>query len=132
MAEAFDKTFPQYLAMGMTAQQYWEQDCTLVIPYREAYRIKQENENNYAWLQGMYVYEAILDASPILHAFAKSGTRARPYPERPYDFRPKKKDETPESNQVKMDNAAAFMMSVASRFNAQHARKKESLIPDGQ
>ena len=59
--------------------------------YRKAYELKQEQRNSELWLQGLYVYEAILDASPILQAFAKSGTRPRKYTEKPYDLRPKKK-----------------------------------------
>ena len=32
----------------------------------------------------MYVYEAILDCSPVLHAFSKKGTKPLPYAEKPY------------------------------------------------
>ena len=28
--------------MGMTAHEYWEEDCHLVVGYRKAYEIKQE------------------------------------------------------------------------------------------
>lgn len=35
-------------------------------------------------MQGMYVYEAICDVSPILHAFAKKGTKPEPYAKEPY------------------------------------------------
>lgn len=42
-----------------------------------------------AWLQGMYVYDALLRASPLLHAFAKKGTKPKPYPTKPYDFKNK-------------------------------------------
>ena len=35
------------------------------------------------WLQGAYVYDAILSASPVLHDFAKKGTKAIPYMEYP-------------------------------------------------
>jgi len=32
----------------------------------------------------MYVYEAILDCSPILHAFSKKGTKPLPYSDKPF------------------------------------------------
>ena len=41
----------------------------------------------------MDFYEALLDASPILHAFAKNGTKPKPYPERPYGFKEEYEDE---------------------------------------
>ena len=37
-------------------------------------------------MQGMYIYEALCDVSPVLHAFAKAGTKPRPYPEKPYSI----------------------------------------------
>ena len=81
--EQFYEVFPFYLSIGMTEEQYWDRDCTLVIYYRKAYQIKQEEQNTMLWLQGRYVYDAILCVSPILHAFAKKGTKAVPYPSEP-------------------------------------------------
>lgn len=121
--------FPHYLAMGMTYKQFWEQDCQLVVPYREAYRIRQEQENRFAWLQGMYIYEALCDVSPVLHAFAKSGTTVRPYVEKPYEFE-KPRQKTENTNQKKMDDTVAYMQELAARFNRSFAEKKQS-EPEG-
>ena len=35
------------------------------------------------WLQGAYIYQAVLCASPLLHAFAKKGVKPIPYPKEP-------------------------------------------------
>ena len=131
MAEAFDEAFPHYLIMGMTPEQYWEDDCRLVVGYREAYRIKQDNENRYAWLQGLYIYEALCDVAPVLHAFAKSGTKVRPYPDKPHEFEKPKKKLTKTAavkaeNEKKMDATAAFMNMIAGQFNKQFQKKRES------
>lgn len=32
----------------------------------------------------MYIYEAFCDASPLFHDFAKKGTKAHPYRDKPY------------------------------------------------
>lgn len=125
IAQAIDEAFPHYLAMGMSPEQYWEQDCTLVIAYRRAYRIKQEEQNRMAWLQGLYFYEALCDVSPVLHAFAKSGTRVRPYSDKPIDFGIQTRKTKKQTNQDKMDAAADFMTALAARFNRQNERKKE-------
>jgi len=86
--KSFSQTFyehlPYYLAMGMTTDEYFNQDCTLVKCYREAQRIKREERNQELWLQGMYIYEAIGDMSPVLRAFSKKGTKPLPYPTEPY------------------------------------------------
>jgi hypothetical protein len=80
----FNELFPMYLCMGMTEEQYWDKDCTLVIYYRKADELKQERKNYELWLQGMYIYDAIARISPILQPFAKKGTKARPYVSEPY------------------------------------------------
>lgn len=110
--------------MGMTGEQFWEQDCLLVIPYRKAYRIRIEQENRFAWLQGMYIYEALCDVSPVLHAFAKSGTTVRPYPDKPYEFAPAKKPTEAEKNAQKMQNAVDFMERMTARFNQSFNRRR--------
>lgn len=34
----------------------------------------------------MYIYEAMMDLSPILHAFANKGTKPHPYRSKPYQL----------------------------------------------
>lgn len=77
--EVFEEDFPFYLSIGMTYEQYWDDDPRLTEWYRKAYEIKNDRKNQELWLQGLYVYAAILDASPVFHAFAKKGTKPRDY-----------------------------------------------------
>lgn len=111
------------MAMGMTYEEYWDGDCDMAPAYREAYRLKQEEKNREAWLQGMYVYEAICDASPILHAFARPGTRAHPYAKEPYPYVKKRKTQA-EKNAEKMQNAVDYMQKMAARFNQSFEKKQ--------
>ena len=74
------------MVMGMTYEQFWDMDCTLVRDYRRADQIARERKNEELWLQGMYIYEALCDVAPVFHAFAKKGTRPRKYPSEPYAF----------------------------------------------
>ena len=122
--EVFDEAFPHYLLMGMSPEQYWEQDCQLVKAYRQAHALKQEEENRFAWLQGMYVYEAICDVAPVLHAFAKRGTTVRPYPEKPYEFKRPKRMTKAQENEQKMRNGIAWMEKMTAAFNQNFYRKQ--------
>lgn len=80
----FEKACPIYMSYGMSYNDFWYGAAGMVAFYKEAHRLKlqQQDENN--WMIGMYVYEAILDCSPILHAFSKRGTKPLPYAEKPY------------------------------------------------
>lgn len=55
----FDEWFPYYLYLGMTYDEFYRMDCTLVKAYRRAYEYKKEYDNSLLWLQGMYVYDAM-------------------------------------------------------------------------
>lgn len=71
--------------MGMTWEQYWFGDVTMVQAFAEAERLRQQRQNSEAWLQGRYVYDALLCVAPILQAFAAKGTKPRPYIAKPYE-----------------------------------------------
>lgn len=66
---------------------FWNGDCTLVKAYHKAFQIKFQVYNQQAWLQGRYIYEALLDVSPVMHAFAKKGSKPIDYPKEPYKLR---------------------------------------------
>ena len=63
----------------MTEEQYWDEDCTLVVAFRKSDEIKMNRRNQEMWLQGAYFYDALYRISPVLHAFAKKGTKPMPY-----------------------------------------------------
>ena len=89
--EQFYEMFPYYLSIGMTPEQYWDGDPMLAKYYRQADELRNERKNQELWLQGLYVYEALCDVAPIMHAMAKKGTKAQPYPERPYSLTEKQR-----------------------------------------
>lgn len=115
---------PQYMAMGMTYEEYWDKECDMAPAFREAYRLRKEDENRAAWLQGMYVYEAICDASPILHAFARSGTRAHPYAKEPYEYIKRRKTKA-EKNAEKTQKTVEYMQKMAAMFNQNFEKKQK-------
>lgn len=98
LTQVFNEQFPYYLVMGMSSEEFWHGRFDLVIGYRKAYELKKEIKDNELWLQGLYFYEALLDASPILQAFAKKGTKPRPYPSKPYGVGKAKEKEKEEKD----------------------------------
>lgn len=109
----------------MTYEQYWEQDSWLVKAYRKAHEIRRDEANFNAWLQGMYVYEAIADIAPILHAFAKKGTKARKYSEKPYEFKkPEKKVRREDPEKAKSERIKEKMFAAMQAHNKERARQR--------
>lgn len=83
--EIFLLHLPFYLSIGMPADEFWNGDVELVKSYRKAYELKRKQMNERLWLQGMYFYEAICDASPLIRAaFGKGEVKAVPYSKEPY------------------------------------------------
>ena len=122
--ERFYEMFPYYLSIGMTPEQYWDGDCTLTKYYRKAEELRNERRNQELWLQGMYFYEAICDVSPILHAFAKKGTKPHPYSEKPYAISEKQIRQEREEKERKLAEKGkrfmeAMMQSTNKRFKEQ-------------
>ena len=122
--EKFYELFPYYLSIGMTAEQYWEGDPTLARYYRKADEIRKERRNEELWLQGMYIYEALCDVSPVLHAFAKKGTKPQPYSEKPYAITEKQHVRIEEEKERKIAEKGkkymeALMVSTNKRFEGE-------------
>ena len=105
----------------MTYEQFWEQDCELVRYYRKAAQIRQDLKNQDAWLQGTYIYEALIDAAPVFRSLTKKGTKPIPYRTEPYDLFAKNDKGRRKQVQQKQDEKAkaymeAFMVSVNKKF----------------
>ena len=125
--ERFYELFPYYLSIGMTSEQYWEGDCALVKYYREAEELRNEKRNQELWLQGMYFYEAICDASPILHAFAKKGAKPSPYPSKPYAITEKQiKQEREEKERKIAEKGKRFMEALMLSTNKRFGERTQS------
>ena len=82
--EIFEQCFPYYLSIGMSANEYWHGDISLVEGYRKAEQLRMERKNTESWIQGAYIYEAFIRVAPILNAFAKKGTKPLEYIKEPY------------------------------------------------
>ena len=116
--EKFYEMFPYYLSIGMTPEQYWDGDCTLVKYYRKAEELRNDRRNQELWLQGMYIYEALCDVSPVLHSFAKKGTKPIPYSSKPYSITEKQRAKDEEEKQRKIaEKGKKFMEAMAASIN---------------
>lgn len=96
LTNEFNKSCPFFISIGMTYEQFWYEDPTIANMYLEAFKMKEKREIEktkwITWEQGLYVYEAICDVSPVLRAFSKA-TKPLPYPEKPHGVEEKIKED---------------------------------------
>ena len=104
----------------MSSAEYWEGDSKLAQYYREAYRIKQDEINNNAWLQGMYIYDAVSTALyNALRGMGKQKPPAKDYAKQPYELNNKVKTEAEKAKdvEVEQEKAAAWMENFVRMNN---------------
>ena len=118
--ETFNELFPYYLSIGMTEEQYWDRDNHLVVAYRKAEELRTNKKNQEMWLQGAYYYEALARISPILHAFAKKGTKPAPYLPEPFAITEKQEEYRQEEKAKKNFEKGKLLMEG---FMASHNKK---------
>ncbi len=111
--EIFYQCFPLYLSMGMSAEEYWDDDPWLAYYYRKAYRLKLSEKSQEAWLQGIYFSKAI--EATIGNMFAKKGSQKLSYPSEPFAFT---KEDAERQEKRKQQNAKARLAAWAQSFNS--------------
>jgi len=98
--------------MGVPYNVFWEEDSDMVEVYLKANRLKREEENFDAWLNGLYTSYAL---STVLGSmFAKKGSKPKSYLEKPLELYKKEEQITREESSRKLYNK---FRSVMSHFN---------------
>ena len=85
----FEELCPYFISIGMTYEQFLYGDTSMTKAYIKAFEIKEKREAKKKkwtiWEQGLYIYEALCDVSPILRAFSKA-RKPLPYTKKPYNI----------------------------------------------
>lgn len=99
--------------MGMSYSQYWDEPPYLAVAFRRAYRLKRELDNENAWLQGIYFYDAV--AVALQNAFSKRGAKKEKYLERPIDIFPLTEAEKARREEEERKKMQAAMEEMARK-----------------
>lgn len=90
--DILDENCSTYLLAGMSYEDYWDGPAEMVKYYRDKLKKQRDYDNFQAWLQGLYVYEGILNLSPVLKPFVKN-PEVIPYRDKPIPLTKKEIDE---------------------------------------
>lgn len=127
MTELFFHALPDYMAMGMSWDEYWHGDPYLVVVYRKMFELKRKQRNWEMWMQGAYVFDAMLKASPMFRSNTKGKVEPGKYPEEPWPLTEKEAEERKERDRI-----AAYkrmkekLFSEAKRDREQKQKDKEA------
>lgn len=95
----------------------------MVKYYRKAAAIKRDMDNQHAWLQGAYVYEAIADLLPVLQFSAKNA-KTKPYRSEPFPLGEKAPEKVKEIEKKQTEKAKQFMEMFMISNNERFKRKE--------
>ena len=90
------------MSIGMSYEEYWYGDVRMAGAFLEAERLRKKQRNTDAWIQGLYVYEAVARLAPIFR-FGVKHPKPIDYMDKPYDLYSDKKDK--EEEEKRKDNA---------------------------
>lgn len=130
--EVFLRMFPQYLALGMSYDEFWRGPASLVKAYREAEELRRHQEEWARWRQGAYFYDALLRVAPVMRA-SFGGGKVEPgrYPDEPWPLTEKEARERAEAREKENYERYIERMELASarelkrRAEAEETAKKE-------
>lgn len=109
----------------MSYQDYWDGDSCMVKYYREASEMQREQRNTELWLQAAYIYEALLDVSPVLNPLSKKKTPI-PYRSEPIPItRSGSKQSEEQKKQKQLENGKEAMRAMMAAINTQFKKKQE-------
>ena len=104
----------------MTRAEYWYGAAELTKVYRKAYELQRERANHDLWLQGLYIYEALIDASPLYHDFIKGKPKPIPYSKEPYPITERQvKEKAEREERLRIEEQRAKVEAWAKRVNSQ-------------
>lgn len=82
--------------MGISWSEFWDMTPAIIDAHKKAFKIKKEEQNAFAYIQGIYVRDAL--ASTVGNMFKKKGAKAIEYPSQPYDLYAKAEEQGGESD----------------------------------
>ena len=123
--DKFEELCGYYMSLGMSYHDYWDGDNCMTKYYREAEEIKKERRNSELWLQAAYIYEALLDASPVFNPLSKKN---KPFPFRsepiPITTSGSKQSDERKKKQ-RLENGKEAMRAMMAAINDRFKKKKE-------
>lgn len=112
------------MAIGMSYDEFWNQDPYLAVYYREAHELKRDEENQKMWWNGMYTFIAISTALSNIHF---DGKKHKPnyYLNEPLRIRPQTEEELEAERQRAIKKTVMQLNAFQAAFESKHKEVTE-------
>ena len=128
------KVFPQFMAIGMSYDEFWRGPAFLTQAYRDAYELKMRAGEWERWRQGMYNYNAFMALAPVIrNVLSKSPVKPGDYPDKPWPISDKEAEERKIAERRDKFNKMLARMTAEAKLNKEklEAQKREDAKADG-
>lgn len=117
-----DKSCAYYMHMGVSYDDYWNGDYTMLKYKAEEYQIAKEARNEELWLQGLYFYDAF---NVVMHnAFSKG--EKKQYIDKPIRITPMTEVEKENESKQVLESFRAQLQTLTGRLEKREERRKTS------
>ena len=97
--------------IGMSRDEYWNQDPYIMEEYLGAYKMRREEENWQAWIGGIYTFDAVSAVIGNIHFDKGSHSIVKPM-EKPMPIFPETPEEIARKRQAAIDRFVAGLESI--------------------
>ena len=103
------------MSIGMTYDEFWNQDVAMVRACRKAYDLKRRQQNEMLWMQGLYVRDALL--ATVGNMFLDKSAKKNEYPAEPYPVTVEQVEEKKAAEHKQMEERMkADIMAISARM----------------
>ena len=136
--DIFDEFLPEYLAIGMPYDLYWDGEYGTKTAYRKAYQLRIRNEQLLAdtnnWYVGQYIMAALQAVPLLVNGFVPKGVKAVDYPDKPFLEKQEelKKEEARQKHEEDQSKIAqAMFQAMVAKFNKNIEKRLEREAQEG-
>ena len=106
------------MSIGMSYDEFWNQDVALVRAYRQADDLRRQRQNEMLWMQGVYMRDALL--CTVGNMFSGKNSTPIEYPKEPYPVTAAQFAAKKEAERKNMEERMkADLMTMAARMTKQ-------------
>ena len=124
VCDIFSRALPEFMAMGMTTEQFYEGHSWLAVSYKAADAIARRRSNFDSYLMSAYMYDTLLRLAPMFNPFDKR--KVEEMMKEPFDLFGERSENDKGASKKTLKARDAFM-----RFAAQHNAALESMKAEG-